>query len=252
MTDIVIVAIDICMVERAGSIAALVAQRALEYIHDGAVVGLGTGRAATAFVQALGARCRDGWRVRGIPTSQVTADLATQLGIPLVSLDAVAHIDVTVDGADEVDPQLNLIKGYGGALVREKIVAAASRRMIVLVGPEKLVPVLGTRGKLPVEVVPFGAAFCSRRLNDLGFSATLRRQNDAPFVTDNGNRILDSQVPPIEDPTRLEQTILAIPGVVGTGLFLGMAEIVLIDEGRTVQVRRRGANSADPEPTGRK
>jgi ribose 5-phosphate isomerase A len=223
-----------------GPVAALVAQRALDYIHDGDTVGLGTGRAATAFVHALGARCRDGLRVRGIATSQVTADLAVQLGIALVSLDAVAHIDVTVDGADEVDPQFNLIKGYGGALVREKIVAAASRRMVVLVGPEKLVPVLGTRGKLPVEVVPFGAAFCGRRLSDSGLPATLRLQNDAPFVSDNGNRILDCEVPPIEDPTRLEQTILAIPGVVGTGLFLDMAEIILIDEGQTVQVRQRG------------
>jgi ribose 5-phosphate isomerase A len=225
-----------------GSVLALVGQRALEYVPDGAVVGLGTGRAATAFVQALGARCRDGLRVRGIPTSQVTADLATQLGIPLVSLDAVAHIDVTVDGADEVDPQLNLIKGYGGALVREKIVAAASRRMVVVVGSEKLVPILGTRGKLPVEVVPFGAAFCSRRLADLGLHATLRLQDDGPFVTDNGNRILDCQLPPIDDPERLEQTIGAIPGVVGTGLFIGMAEIILIDEGHTVQVRQRTAH----------
>jgi ribose 5-phosphate isomerase A len=218
----------------------LVAQRALEHIRDGDVVGLGTGRAATAFIHALGARCRDGLHVRGIPTSQVTADLATQLGIPLASLDAVTQIDVTVDGADEVDPQLDLIKGYGGALVREKIVAAASRRMVVLVGPEKLVPVLGTRGKLPVEVVPFGAAWCGRRLNDCGFPATLRLQNDAPFVSDNGNWILDCQVPPIEDAAHVEQAILAIPGVVGTGLFLGMAETVLIDAGQTVHVRQRG------------
>jgi ribose 5-phosphate isomerase A len=217
----------------------LVAQRALEYVRDGDVVGLGTGRAATAFVQALGGRCRDGLRVRGIPTSTVTADLATQLGIPLVALDEVAHIDVTVDGADEVDPQLNLIKGYGGALVREKVVAAASSRMIVLVGTEKLVPVLGARGKLPVEVVPFAAAFCRRRLADLGYSATLRTDRGKPFVSDNGNSILDCQVPAIADPESLERAIVAIPGVVGTGLFLGMAEIILIDDGQTVQVRQR-------------
>ena len=222
-----------------GSTPTLVAQRALEYVHDGAVVGLGTGRAATAFVHALGARCRDGLCVRGVPTSHVTANLATQLGIPLVALDAVAHIDVTVDGADEVDPQLNLIKGYGGALVREKIVAAASRCMIVVVGSEKLVPVLGTRGKLPVEVVAFGAAFCGRRLADIGLRATLRLQDGTPFVSDNGNPILDCQVPAIDDPKQLEQAIAAIPGVVGTGLFLDMAEIILIDNGQTVQVRQR-------------
>ncbi len=217
----------------------LVAQRALEYVNDGDVVGLGTGRAATAFVQALGARYRDGLRVRGIPTSKATADLATQLGIPLVSLDEVAHIDVTVDGADEVDPQLNLIKGYGAALVREKIVAAASKRMIVLVGTEKLVPVLGTRGKLPVEVVPFGAAFCRRRLTDMGYPATLRLDGSTPLVSDNGNSILDCQVRAIADPEQLERSIVAIPGVVGTGLFLGMAEIILIEDGQTVQVRQR-------------
>jgi len=217
-----------------------VAQRALEYVKDGDVVGLGTGRAATAFVRALGARCRDGVRVRGIPTSQVTADLAAHLGIPLVSLDDVAQIDVTVDGADEVDPQFNLIKGYGGALVREKIVAAASRRMIVLVGSEKLVPVLGTRGKLPVEVVPFGAASCRRRLTDLGYPATLRGDGDRPFVSDNGNWILDCHVPAIDDPAHLERTIVALPGVVGTGLFLGMAEIILIEDGQTLQLRQRG------------
>jgi ribose 5-phosphate isomerase A len=217
----------------------LIAQRALEYVNDGDVVGLGTGRAATAFVQALGARCRDGLRVRGIPTSKVTADLATQLGIPLISLDEVTGIDVTVDGADEVDPQLNLIKGYGAALVREKIVAAASKRMIVLIGTEKLVPVLGTRGKLPVEVVPFGAAFCRRRLTDMGYPATLRLDGSRPLVSDNGNSILDCQVPAIADPEQLERSIVAIPGIVGTGLFLRMAEIILIEDGQTVQVRQR-------------
>ena len=138
-----------------------------------------------------------------------------------------------------MDPQLNLIKGYGGALVREKIVAAASRRMVVLVGSEKLVPVLGTRGTLPVEVVPFGAAFCGRRLADLGLRAALRLQDGTPFVSDNGNHILDCQVPKIEAPAQLEQAIVGIPGVVGTGLFVGMAEIILIDNGQTVQIRQR-------------
>jgi ribose 5-phosphate isomerase A len=126
-----------------------IAAAALDLIHDGNVVGLGTGHAATAFIHTLGKR---GLRVRGIPTSQASADLARQLGIPLTTLEEAGAIDVAVDGADEVDPQLNLIKGYGGALVREKIVAAAARRFVVLVGPEKLVPVLGTRGRLPVTV----------------------------------------------------------------------------------------------------
>src|SRR4051812_29118900 len=136
------------------------AERALELVPDGAVVGLGTGRAATAFIVALGERVRAGLRVRGVPTSQASADLAHQLGIPLTTLDEVEAIDVAVDGADEVDPRCDLIKGYGGALVREKIVAAAARQFVVLVGPDKLVAELGARGKLPVEVLPFGAAPC--------------------------------------------------------------------------------------------
>ena len=129
------------------------ASSALEYVRDGMRVGLGSGRAASAFVRALGARVREGLAVRGVPTSENTGRLARDLGVPLSGLDE-GLIDLTVDGADEVDPRLDLIKGYGGALVRERIVAAASRRVVILVGREKLVPVLGTRGRLPVEVVP--------------------------------------------------------------------------------------------------
>ena len=128
-----------------------IAERALERIPNGSVVGLGTGRAATAFIQLLGERVKNGLSVRGVPTSRGSAHLATQLGIKLTSFDEIDGIDVDVDGADEVDPNLDLIKGYGRALVREKIVAASSRRLVILVGDEKLVPRLGTRGKLPVE-----------------------------------------------------------------------------------------------------
>ena len=144
------------------------AERAFELITDGAIVGLGSGRAATQFVLALGRRVQQGFRVRGVPTSNAIADLARQEGIPLASLEEIDAIDVDVDGADEVDPHLNLIKGLGGALVREKIVAASARRLVILVGPEKLVPVLGSRGVLPVEVVPFGRALCQRRLDAKG------------------------------------------------------------------------------------
>src|SRR2546426_506757 len=202
------------------------AMRALGLVRDGTVVGLGTGRAATAFLHALAGRVRDGCRVKGVPTSEETERLARELGIPLVGLEA--DLDLTVDGADEVDPQLNLIKGYGGALVREKIVAAASRRLVILVGSEKLVPVLGTRGKLPVEVVPFAVSFCSRRLSALGCPATPRGSDDWLFATDNGNCILDCRVSAIDQPAELEAQIRAIPGVVGTGLFLGMAQTVFI------------------------
>ena len=217
------------------------AARALEFVEENRVLGLGTGQAATSFVRALGERVKAGFQVRGVPTSQATATLARQLGIPLTTLDEVEQIDVTFDGADEVDPQLDLIKGYGGALVREKIVAASSRRLIILVGAEKLVPVLGRHGKLPVEVVPFGQALCARRLTELGCRPALRMQRGEVMVTDNGNHILDCAVSSIPNAAEFERSILAIPGVVGTGVFVGMADTVVIQDGDDVEVRQRGA-----------
>ncbi len=206
------------------------AMRALDFVRDGTVVGLGTGRAATAFVHSLGQRVADGLRVKGVPTSQATAAAARRLGIPLVGLGDVDVIDVTVDGADEVDPELNLIKGYGGAMVAEKIVAAASRTEVILVGNEKLVPVLGRRGILPVEVLPFAVAFCQRRLVALGSRPTVRLNGNSPFVSDSGNYILDCGIEPITAPQELEHAIRDIPGVVGTGLFLGIADVVLVGD----------------------
>jgi ribose 5-phosphate isomerase A len=214
-------------------------EAALDMIPDGAVVGLGSGRAATQFVRALGRRVADGLQIRGVPTSQGTSDLARKLGIPLATLEEIDAIDIVVDGADEVDPRLNLIKGLGGAMVREKVIAAASHRLVILVGPEKIVAILGQRGVLPVEVVPFAISFCRRRFEKLGFPPVARRSSGQLFTTDNGNHVLDCKIPPIADPAALEQTLLAIPGVVGTGLFLGMADTVLIDRGTDVEVRRR-------------
>ncbi len=214
-------------------------ERACEFVSDNTVVGLGTGRAANAFVEALGIRVRQGLRVRGVPTSEATADLAKRLGIALATLDEVDGIDVTVDGADEVDPHLNLIKGYGGAMVREKIVAAFSRRLVIVVGEEKLVEVLGARGKLPVEVIPFGLPLCRGRLEDAGYKPELRLAGQGPFVTDNGNHILDCRVSAITNPREVEDTIRTIPGVVGTGLFIGMAEAVVVETRQGVEVRRR-------------
>jgi ribose 5-phosphate isomerase A len=178
--------------------------------------------------------------MRGVPTSQASADLARQLGIPLTTLDEIDTLDVDVDGADEVDPHGNLIKGYGGALVREKIVAAASRRLVIVVGPEKLVPVLGSRGILPVEVVPFGMPLCRRRLTELGCQPEPRAHGKDLVVTDNGNYILDCRIGPLHQPADLERSICAIPGVVDTGLFLGMAHTILIQQGGEVEVRQRG------------
>jgi len=208
------------------------ARRALGFVKDDTAVGLGAGRAATAFVRALAARVRDGLRVRGVPVSEATAALAGELGIPLVGLEV--EIDVTVDGADEVDPDLNLIKGYGGALVRERIVAAASRRQIILVERDKLVPRLGSRGRLPVEVVSFALPLSRRRLAALGLAPTLRMAGESQFVTDNGNVILDCVVGLIVDPPALERALRAVPGVVDTGLFLGTADTVLVADGTSV------------------
>lgn len=216
-----------------------VAERALDLITDGDTVGLGSGRAATEFIHVLGKRVSAGLRIRGVPTSEDSAALARQLGIPLIALDEVDSIDVDVDGADEVDPQLQLIKGYGGALLREKIVASASKRLVILVGAEKLVPILGSRGRLPVEVIPFGLALCRRRLHDLGLPTELRSKEGKTFVTDSGNQILDCRVGPLEQADVLEQAILEIPGVVETGLFLRMAHTILIQHADRVEVRER-------------
>ena len=198
---------------------------ALRFAKPGDVIGLGTGRAATAFINALGASLI---QVRGIPTSRASEELGRSLGIEIASLADAAKIDTDFDGADEVDPRLNLIKGYGGALVREKIVAAASRRFIVLVGEEKLVKRLGTRGSLPVEVVPFALPLAMRRVAALGLKPKLRQKDGADFVSDNGNLILDCGVKEISNPARLDRELREVPGVVGTGLFVGMASMVLV------------------------
>ncbi|WP_020475644.1 ribose-5-phosphate isomerase RpiA [Zavarzinella formosa] len=213
------------------------AAKALDFISEGAVVGLGTGRAATVFLHVLGEKVRAGFPIRGVPTSLESERLACELGIPLTSLDEVDSIDVDVDGADEADPAGNLIKGYGGALLREKIVAAASRRVVILVGEEKLVPVLGSRGVLPVEVIPFGKGACARQLTSLGLNPRPRMREGQLMLTDNGNHILDCDTPTISQPEQLEAAIRAIPGVVGTGLFLGMNPTVLIGSSAGVIVR---------------
>ena len=207
-------------------------EHALSMVPRTGVIGLGSGRAATAFVTALAGEVRAGrLDIRGVPTSTATAELAGQLGVPLVSLADAGTLEATFDGADEVDPALNLIKGYGRAMVREKIVAASSRRLVILVGEEKLVNKIGSRGKLPVEVVPFAMPLCERKLRDLGLEPVPYMADGKLFVTDNGNHILDCRTGPIDDPVKLEAAIRAIPGVVGTGLFLGMADVVLVGRG---------------------
>jgi ribose 5-phosphate isomerase A len=212
-------------------------ERALEFVQDGDVVGLGSGRASMAFIQLLGERVQKGLKVSGVPTSRISEELARTLRIPLLSLEEGMPLAVTVDGADEVAPNLDLIKGWGRALVREKIVAAASHKLVILAGKTKEVVALGSRGKLPVEVVPFALPLCKVRLNEMGLRPVPYEEQGRIFVTDNGNHILDCMIGPIADPAALETQLRAIPGVVGTGLFLGMASVVLLgDEGKEFEL----------------
>jgi ribose 5-phosphate isomerase A len=221
-------------------------ERALDFVAPGTAIGLGSGHAADAFVRLLGERVRAGLAVRGVATSKSTAELAAAVGVPVVSLEEGIPLAVTIDGADEVDPNLDVIKGYGRALVREKIVAASSQRLVLLIGPGKEVATLGQRGKLPVEVVPFALPLCRRRLKELGCEPVLYEVNGVAFVTDNGNHILDCRIGPLDDPAALEARLRVIPGVVGTGLFLAMADVVLVgdDQFRLIHERRRGGAPA--------
>ena len=206
--------------------------RVLAFVPEGAAIGIGSGRAAEAFIKLLGDRVRAGFRVTAVPTSRASADLAQGLGIPLVELGQGMPLAVTIDGADEVDPHLNLIKGYGRALLREKVVAAASKKLVILIGPGKEVPVLGSRGKLPVEVVPFALPLCQHRLKLLDCDPVVYAPDGRLFLTENGNAILDCHVGVIPRAGELELQIRAIPGVVGTGLFLGLAHTVLVGDDR--------------------
>lgn len=202
------------------------AEVAVAAVEDGMVVGLGTGSTAKIAVDLLGERVAAGLRIIGVPTSERTATQARALGITLGELADHPELDLTIDGADEVHTgTLDLIKGLGGALVREKIVAAASRRMIVIVDESKLVTRLGGV-RLPVEVVRFGWQATLRHLERAGAAGVLRQADGAPFVTDNGNHIIDCQVD-IPDPAALDARLNAIPGVVMSGLFIGIASRVI-------------------------
>ena len=210
------------------------AARAVEFVRSGMKLGLGTGSTAKHFVDLLGERVKAGLDVICVPTSEATHAQAKSLGIPLTTLDETPALDLTVDGADEIDPKLNLIKGGGGALLREKIVAAASARMIVISDPSKLVATLG-RFPLPVEVTPFGYTATriavERAISSLQKPGTLslRKGKDGhPFVTDGGHWIIDAALARIDDPEAMAHALSGIPGVMEHGLFVGLANLVII------------------------
>jgi len=217
----------------------LAAQKSLEFVEDGMVVGLGSGTTATHFIKLLGERVKQGLKVRGIASSKASEDLALSLSIPVTNFQECPVIDVAIDGADEVTHQLQLIKGGGGALLREKIVASASKRFIIVADSSKLVDRLG-KFPLPVEVIRMASPLVARRLEQLGMSPTVRKTaTGADYITDEGNLILDCACGEIDDPHRVAASITEIIGVVEHGLFLDMAERALIagDSGVTELTR---------------
>ncbi len=218
---------------------ALAAARAVEEVHDGMLVGLGTGSTAAYAVKSLSNRIRHGLRITAAATSQATERLARRLEVPLVSFERLSSVDLTIDGADEIDNSFQAIKGGGGALLREKVIAAASTRMIVIADSSKLVPQLG-KFPLPVEVVPFATEFVRTRLAELGANVALRTLGGSPFLTDQKNYILDAAWGEITMPTETAVTITAIAGVVEHGLFLTEIDTIMIARGNTVEVRHRG------------
>jgi len=203
------------------------AAAAAELITDGMVLGLGTGTTASYLVQILGERVRQGLRIQGIPTSEATRQLAVAEGVPLTTLEEQTVLDLCLDGADEVDPELNLIKGGGGALLREKIVASAARQRIIMVDVSKCVDSLGAF-PLAVEVIPFGWEVTRRQLEQFGGVPTLRQREGKPFVTDQGHYIIDCALSQIEDAPRLNHQLNQLPGVVENGLFVDMTDRLII------------------------
>jgi ribose 5-phosphate isomerase A len=216
-------AIDLDALKRAAAL------EAVEYVKDGMVVGLGTGSTAKHMVLALGEKVKAGMTLRGVPTSHETAALARQSGITLIDSDNRWVIDVAIDGADQVDPGFNLIKGGGGALLKEKIVAASAKQFIVLVDYTKQVPVLGGSFPLPIEIIPFGWGSTAREIETLTNSrVALRERNGTPFTTEAGNLIVDVYLARIDHPRDLEIALNQIPGVVETGLFVDRTNLLIV------------------------
>ena len=204
------------------------AEKAVQYIEDGMIIGLGTGSTVEFAIKKIGEMVKEGLKIEGIPTSLKTKRLATDLKIPLIELDDRVEIDLTFDGADEVDSNLNLIKGGGGALTREKIIAYHSKKVIIIVDETKIVKGLGCDSFLPVEVTKFGWSATKKVLEGLGCTGELRKIMDEAFITDNQNYIIDCDFGKITDPEALEKEINNIPGVLDNGLFIGLADQVIV------------------------
>jgi ribose 5-phosphate isomerase A len=217
--------VDAAARKRAAAEAAVAAE-----VRSGMAVGLGTGSTAGPAVEAIGRLLREGTlrEVRGVPTSRATAELAHRCGVPVTTLDELPELDLALDGADEIAPGLDLVKGLGGALLHEKVVAAAARRFVVVADDSKRVGRLGERAAVPVEVIAFALEPCRRRLAALGCEPALRQADDGPYATQEGNRILDCRFGPIDDAERVAAGIRAIPGVVEHGLFLRMAHAAYV------------------------
>ena len=215
------------------------AEYSVRFIEDGMAVGLGSGSTASHFIRSLGDRVRNGLRIRAIPTSERSGELARESGIELTDFGRIDQLDVTVDGADEIDPDLNLIKGGGGALLREKIVASATRRLIIIGDSRKRVATLGAF-PLPIEVIPFACELVTRRIRQLCPNVALRTDPQGqPFQTVEGNFILDGSFGTIEDLEGLARQLDSMPGVVEHGLFLQMASTVVIARGEDIEVEQR-------------
>jgi ribose 5-phosphate isomerase A len=221
---------------------ARLAEAAAGIVEDGMLLGLGSGSTAEATIRALGRRVAAGLRVTGVPTSTRTERLARELGIPLRSLDEVERLDLGIDGADEIDPRLDVVKGRGGALLYEKLVALTCERFLIVAASEKLVEQLGTRMPLPVEIVPVGWKQTAARVEQIGCRATLRCGIDAsPFVSDGGHYVLDCVTGPVADAPALADEIKAITGVVDHGIFAGLADrAMVVDREGTVRTLTRG------------
>ncbi|WP_423410628.1 ribose-5-phosphate isomerase RpiA [Heyndrickxia sp. MSNUG] len=204
----------------------IVGEKAADFVKDGMVVGLGTGSTVFYTIQKLGQLVKDGLSIKGIPTSVQTEELAKELGIPLTSFSEIESIDIAIDGADEVNSDLEIIKGGGGALLREKIIARAAKTFIVVADSSKRVEKLGAF-RLPVEVIPFGYEMTEKHIRAMGLVPEIRLNRENPFITDNGNYIFDCEISEHVQPEMLERMLNMIPGVVENGLFVGMTDLVI-------------------------